>query len=293
MPVWFGIVVAGLASVIMNFGLALQKQGAMKVPKLGKEKGALAGFFKSKVWVLGFSLLLLGFGLNIYSAKIAPISLVQTSLGIGLAVLALFSVFYLKEKITLIEWVALVGMIIGIVLLGLSSIEESTAKLPDGFKLLVITGGILLLTILAYLLGKRGRLGGFRTDSLLGIVSGLFIGLGAIYLRSMFLFVDNDQKLLGYGICLPVLVIAYVLGLGVMQSGFQHGKALIVVALEAVSNKVIAIFGGMFALAEYLPQNRTLAIMRVIAFVLLLSGSGVLSRFGGKEVAEKISSPQA
>jgi len=59
-----------------------------------------------------------------------------------------------------------------------------------------------------------------------------------------------------------------------------------------VSNKVVAILGGMFALAEYLPQNQTLAIIRVIAFVLLLSGSGVLSRFGGKEVAEKMGSHQ-
>jgi len=214
MPVWVGIVIAGVGSVIMNFGLALQKQGAIKVPKLGKEKGAIAGFFKSKVWLLGFGLLLLGFGLNIYSAKIAPISLVQVSLGIGLAVLALFSVFYLKEKITRIEWVALVGMIIGIVLLGLSCIEETTAELPDGFKLAVITGGILLLSFLAYILGRRGRLGGFRTDSLLGIVSGLFIGLGAIYLRSMFLFVDNGKELLGYGICLPVLIITLCSGFG-------------------------------------------------------------------------------
>jgi len=292
MPVWAAILMAMAATVMINLGFVLQKQGAVRAAseKAAGQSGALV---RIRVWRLGIAVMVAGWGLYFAAVKFAPISIVQPALGAGLAVLALFSVFYLKEKITLIEWVALVGMIIGIALLGLSSIEESTAKLPDGFKLLVITGGILLLTILAYLLGKRGRLGGFRTDSLLGIVSGLFIGLGAIYLRSMFLFVDNDQKLLGYGICLPVLVIAYVLGLGVMQSGFQHGKALIVVALEAVSNKVIAIFGGMFALAEYLPQNRTLAIMRVIAFVLLLSGSGVLSRFGGKEVAEKISSPQA
>ncbi len=282
MPVWAGLLIALVATSIMNFGLALQKRGAAHLPKIGKDRGAevARAFFTNWTWLLGTSGLLGGWGLYLYSTKIAPISLVQPTLGMGLAVLALFSVFYLKEKIKPVEWIALFGMIAGMVLLGVSAGEEAPQDLPRWIPFLIVTGAILVLSVLAYVWGRREKLGGLRTDALLGMVAGLFVGLGAIYARAMFLFLHHGQDLIGYGVCLPVMVIANIIGVTVMQSGFQHGKALVVVALEAVLNKAVAIVAGMVALNEALPADKGLASMRILAFALILAGSGVLSRFG-------------
>jgi hypothetical protein len=104
----------------------------------------------------------------------------------------------------------------------------------------------------------------------------------------MFTFLDDEQRLIGFGVCLPVLIAANIVGMGVMQSGFQHGKALVVVSVEAVINKVVAIIGGMLALAEALPEDPAKAAMRVAAFILILFGTAALARFGGAEVAEKM-----
>ena len=151
-----------------------------------------------------------------------------------------------------------------------------------------MTAAVLGLSTLAYVLGKRGVLAGIRTDSLLGMVSGLFIGLAALYTKAMFTFLEDGQRVMGLGVCLTVVIVANVVGLGVMQSGFQRGKALVVVSLEAVINKVVAIVGGMVALAELLPEDPTRSKMRIAAFVLILSGTAALARFGGAELAEKI-----
>ena len=131
-------------------------------------------------------------------------------------------------------------------------------------------------------------LGVIRTDSLLGLFSGLFIGVAALYTKAMFTFLDNEQKLIGFGVCLPLVIAANVVGLAVMQSGFQHGKALVVVALEAVINKVVAIVGGMVALAEFLPEDPVKSSMRIAAFLLILFGTAALARFGGAEIADKM-----
>jgi len=286
MPVWAGLLIAFVATSIMNFGLAVQKRGAANLPKIGKDQGVAKAFFTNWVWLSGTAGLMAGWGLYAYSSKIAPISLVQPTLGMGLAVLALFSVFYLKEKIKPVEWVALAGMIAGMVLLGLSSVEEAPKAVPKWAPFLAVTAAALLLSGLAYVLGKRGKLAAVRTEALLGIVAGLFVGLGAIYMRAMFLFVDAGEKFYGYGICLPVFVVSFILGIGIVQSGFQHGTALVVVGLEAVLNKVVAIIGGMVALSETLPQDSSLAITRVVAFVLILSGSFVLARFGKEKKAK-------
>ena len=288
MPVWFAILIALGATSMMNFGLALQKKGAVELPRIGGEGGGkvLKAFLSSRIWLLGTALMTFGWGFYLVSAKFAPISIIQPTLGFGLAVLAVFSVFYLHEKIGTLEWAGFLGMLLGILLLGLSAGEEGAPPLPQWPPLLLVTGVVLAIGAVAYLLGKRGVLAGIRTDALLGIFSGLFIGLGALYTKAMFTFLDNEQKLIAFGVCLPVLIAANIVGLAVMQSGFQHGKALIVVSMEAVINKVVAIVGGMAALAESLPDDPFRAKLRIAAFVLILFATAILSRFEGGGIVE-------
>ncbi len=290
MPVWVAILIAVVATSLMNFGLALQKKGAAALPKIGKEKGGkvFMAFMRSRIWVYGIFLLIAGWALYLVSTKFAPISIIQPTLGVGLAVLAGFSIFYLREKIGALEWAAFASMLTGMILLGVSAADEGAPPMPEWGPLLGITAAALLLSGVAYVLGKRGALAGMRTDFLLGIFSGLFIGIAALYTKAMFTFLDNEQKLMGFGICLPVMIAANVVGMAVMQSGFQHGKALVVVSLEAVLNKVVAIVGGMIALSEFLPEDPSKSFMRIAAFVLILFGTAALARFGGAEVAEKM-----
>jgi hypothetical protein len=139
------------------------------------------------------------------------------------------------------------------------------------------------LSAAAYVLGKRGSLAGIRTDVLLGIFSGLLIGLAALYIKAMFTFIKEEQELIAFGICLPAVIVLNVVGVTVMQSGFQHGKALVVVSLESVLNKVVAILGGMLVLAETLPPEPLKAGLRILAFILILFGSAALARFGTAE----------
>ncbi len=290
MPVWVAILVAVLATSLMNFGLALQKKGAAALPKIGVDKGGrvFKAFLSSRVWVAGTVLMTGGWALYLVSTKFAPISIIQPTLGVGLAVLALFSVFYLHERIGGLEWTAFAAMLSGMILLGLSATEEGRPPLPEWPPLLGVSGAVLGLSAVAYVLGKRGVLAGIRTDSLLGMVSGLFIGLAALYTKAMFTFLDEGQRIVGLGLCLTVVIAANVVGLGIMQSGFQRGKALVVVCLEAVINKVVAIFGGMIALAEFLPEDPVRSKMRVAAFVLILFGTAALARFGGAELAGRL-----
>ncbi len=290
MPVWGAILIAVAATSLMNLGLALQKKGAASLPTIGVEKGGrvFKAFMSSRIWVAGTALMTGGWGLYLVSTAFAPISIIQPTLGVGLAVLALFSVFYLHEKIGALEWIAFAAMLSGMILLGLSAVDEGKPPLPEWPPLLGVTAAVLGLSLIAHALGKRGVLAGIRTDSLLGMVSGLFIGLAALYTKAMFTFLDDGHMLIGYGVCLTVVIAANVIGLGVMQSGFQRGKALVVVSLEAVVNKVVAILGGMIALAEFLPEDPMKSKMRLFAFVLILFGTAALARFGGAELAEKM-----
>ena len=80
-------------------------------------------------------------------------------------------------------------------------------------------------------------------------------------------------------------------GIWVQQAGFQHGRALIVVAMNAVTNKVVTIIGGMMTLGELLPGDANLAAARLAGFVTILAGTAILTRFGGAEIGQATRAP--
>ena len=332
MPLWIPIMIAVFATSIMNFGVALQKKGAVELPRIGESEAGhtLRAFFTNRIWLLGTGLLVGGWGLYLVATNLADISIIQPTLGVGLAVLAAVSVFYLHERIRAIEWMAFVAMLLGMVFLGVSAEDSgaaatketaSKAKIAivenyeqltvsadaqgmeaasesglftegtprvDISRMAAITAIIVILGILAYVLGRRGMLAGFRTDFLMGVVAGLFVGLAALLTKSMFNFEDAGHDFAAFAVCLPLLIFFNIMGIIVMQTGFQHGKALVVVSLEAVLNKMVAIVGGMAALSETLPEDPLKTALRICAFVLILFGSAFLARFGGKELADKL-----
>ena len=88
------------------------------------------------------------------------------------------------------------------------------------------------------------------------------------------------------GILLAVVVMGSGLsGVITQQGGFQRGRAMTVTAILAVLNKVIAIFGGMFALGEVLPESTVKQVLRVIGLAALLAGTILLARFNRQESA--------
>ncbi len=297
MPIGIAIVMAIMAAVMINSGFALQKRGSTlaAAKKAAGENGSL---FRVPLWRAGIIIMTAGWGLYFVSVKFAPISMVQPALGAGMAALALFSVFYLHEKISALEWAAFGAMLAGIVLLGLSAGSEQSTSAPAGKHLFLLTALLALISLALYYFGRRatGRL--VRADVLLGILAGLLIGLGSFYIKAMFNYLDESnlaqtlsvadqaaemarRRLIGFGALLPLVIAGNILGIAVVQLGFRAGKALVVVPVQQVTNKVVAIVGGMAVLGETLPKDAGQMALRLIAFFLILTATAALARFGG------------
>jgi len=304
MPAWIAIVMAVVAAVMINCGFALQKRGST-LAAARRAEGQSGSLVRVRLWRAGIFIMIAGWGLYFASVKFAPISIVQPALGAGMAALALFSVFYLREKISALEWAAFAAMLLGIVLLGLSAVSEQVPTAPAGKRLFLLTAFLALMSLALYYFGRRASGKVVRADVLLGILAGLLIGLGSLYIKALFNYLDESnlaqtlsaaemaaemarRRLIGFGVILPLMIAGNVSGIAVMQLGFRHGKALVVVPVQQVTNKVVAIVGGMAALGETLPENAGHSALRLIAFILILLATAALARFGGETVAEKI-----
>ena len=265
-------------TTLINLGFALQKRGAtLAVTAEGQPRG----LFTVRTWRAGLFTTTGGWALYFIAAKFAPISIIQPALGAGLAVLALFSVFYLHEKISAVEWAAFGSMLAGIVLLGLSAGSEPPPTPPAGLMLIMVSAAMAAAAAGLFVLGRRE--GSKRPDVLLGLAAGLLIGIGSLHIKAMYNYDAPGaagSHAIAFGVCLPLIVAGNVLGIVVMQYGFRRGKALVVVPVESVFNKVVVIIAGMLALNEALPADAADATMRVAGFVLIIGATGALARFG-------------
>ena len=120
----------------------------------------------------------------------------------------------------------------------------------------------------------------------------MLIGLAALYTKGLFLSLEAGLPWLAWLVFFPLMTLGNIGGIWVQQAGFQHGRALIVVAMNAVTNKIVTILGGMALLGELLPAQPGLAVARLGGFVTILVGSVVLARFGGEQVGKEVEPAQ-
>jgi drug/metabolite transporter (DMT)-like permease len=239
-----------------------------------------------------FLLAVISEGCFLVAAANAPISLLQPILGTGLIVLAGFSVFYLEEKLSIGEWTGVFTLIVGLAMLGASAESGEVRDLEAvSWDRLIGLTVLLLALIFAAKRIEDLRPGRFSIELVFGAASGVMIGIGALFTRVMLLEFKAGNSLLGT-LLIFVTLAPMLSGVFTQQGGFQRGRAMTVTALLAVLNKVIAIFGGMFALGEVMPEDPVKQGLRVTGIVALLVGTVLLARFSKSEGTSTAAKPE-
>jgi drug/metabolite transporter (DMT)-like permease len=282
------IVLAVVATACFQVGLVLQKVAADRLPRLAltmRQGQVFGAFLRSPIWLAGIAANTFGWFLLLKAIANAPVSIIQPVLGLGLALLALFSVVFLKERLSQLEATGVAMMIAGLVLLGLSAAHQDDAGAVAVAPLLAVSLGFALGIGVALPLSRSGRA---PLPVALGFCAGILFGLGALYTKSLFLALDAGVPLLAWLLFLPLMMISNLGGFWIMQAGFQQGRALVVASVSAVMTKVVAIVGGMVTLGEMLPEGGGLAAARLGGMILIVLGTIALSRFDATRVTDRL-----
>jgi drug/metabolite transporter (DMT)-like permease len=211
------------------------------------------------------------------SARVAPISLLQPLSASGLLVVALLAVLYLKERFDAAEWVGVAMLLGGVVLLGLS------ARGPQLASTGIETERYLIFFVVVIALAVAVSLGAVavprRLELLLGILSGLLFGTGYLNTKALWLAVQDRHGLLTIAAaCL--MAIGLIGGLVALQFGLRYGRALIVTAVNLVTNQVLVVAGGLVCLGESFPLEAVPFAARLLGLCAILVGILLLARIG-------------
>src|SRR6202049_5003121 len=153
-----GILAAIGASTLYSLGIALQAMDAKEAPREEHLRLALVwSLLRRARWQAGTGLSILGGPLQIVALLLAPLTVVQPALAVGLLVLMFLAQRMLGEHAGRYEYLAMSAIVIGGGRAGLGAPPRSAAHTPPQLTITLVLIGLGVASLLPYLMRAVSR----------------------------------------------------------------------------------------------------------------------------------------
>lgn len=126
---WQSICLTLAATAGNNIGKVLQKKGTIILPPLSLKLKVIRAYAFNKAWIVGFLMDMVGALLMLKALSLAPVSVIQPVSGCGLAILSVFSHFYLKEVMNALDWAGITLAALGTIGVGVGGEEQQVSAI--------------------------------------------------------------------------------------------------------------------------------------------------------------------
>src|SRR4051794_1380367 len=151
-----GIALATAAAACFDGAVAVQAAEARALRERRVGAGLLRGLVRRKLWLAATGLAILGWPLQVAALELAPLTVVQPTLAVGLVLLLVLGVRLLGEPAGLRDLLGCAAIAVGLGLLAWAAPERTTGH-AGTVALVVVLGGLGLITLAPWLLGRRLR----------------------------------------------------------------------------------------------------------------------------------------
>ncbi|NHJ49570.1 MAG: hypothetical protein FK733_17400 [Asgard group archaeon] len=307
----YAILLGILANSIKYIGLVLSKKGACMVPEIETQTiwQNFKNFAKCKTWLIGFILTVVQWFPLMVAVRIGSLSVVAPTIVIGFIVLIIFSWFYLKEPIRVIEIISMLIVIAAIITLYVvAPVEPIEFDLITQFnqffkktKAIAFICSFAAIIIILILITNRKQFP--QAGALLAIASGLSYAtaiifakaaVGTLNFNSGTEFVANSLGRWEWYIYLVLMCIFYAIAFPIQQKSFQKGKAIVVTPTVDVMNIFTQVIAGIVIFNEWADIWGGLELwkkaLKVLSIILIVISVALLSFLTAKD--EMIVTPE-
>ncbi|MHA1977672.1 MAG: DMT family transporter [Candidatus Hodarchaeales archaeon] len=270
-------VISGGSAIIMKIGIF--RSGGIKIDNFFRDVLPAAwNLLSSPMWFLGGIAALTGFITYTVALNIYDVSIVKPLVNTNLLFTFIFAAMVFKERLSLVEWVGVGILIIGILLIALTPSIESSNEINELLLLLLfpVTIGLIVVMILTLFVVKtRGP-----AEFVLSIFAGSFFGLGTFFTKSLLIGLNGEipttlpkSGLITYSFCM--LIFTYGFATIAQQMAFERGRLSIVSPITNALSVTIAFIGSYFIFYEELVFEIAGGIT-VQSFSKIIGFSGIL-----------------
>lgn len=271
LSVQLGLLLALLTAFGSVAGFLLKFRGAQAAPAVDMRRpvASSVALFRSPLYALGILVAMLGWGLHVGALALAPISLVQTVIAGGLVLLTVLADTLFGIPVTRREWIGVALTATGLAFLAatLGRNGHSAASHYHTAPLVLYVAGAGLLGLV---LATRGA-----GASRLAVSAGLLWAASDTSIKAL----SSHLGQLGAGVLISplagVILVASLLGLLVSARSLQVGEAVAVIALTSAAANLTTIAAGPIVFSESLPAGRLEAVLRVLAFGLVVAAAAL------------------
>ncbi len=274
-----GLACAVGTSLCYGTGSVLQSEAALAAhPVTGLDPRLLLTLARTWRYPVGLALDLAGFVLSLVALQELPVYVVQAVAASFLAVTAVVGHVALGLRMRRPEVAALVVVVLGLTLVGLSAAPQPARPVSTGAQWLLLVAAVALVLGSIPLARMRGRKGAW----LLGAVSGLAFGVVAVAARALSAstFSDRlsaDAHVLAGAPASYAIVVASPLALLAYVTALQRGTVVEATAPLVVGETALPAVVGLVLLGDH--ARAGWGAIAALGFVLALAGCLRLARF--------------
>ena len=275
--------------MILGLILALGSSAATMVAFLFKHRGAVAAppvvvrhplrsatdLLRSKWFLVGWLVAVLGFVLHVGALSLAPLSIVQAVLAGGLVFLAVFAERFFGFHLGRRQWIGVTVTAAGLAVIGVTSGGASDPEHASLAALIGVEGGLYIIVAALIRIAARRHMEPRGEGLLLGATAGALWGVSDVAIK--YLTHAEPGPLLG--LLSPWALTALVAGVIAFYASarsLQIGEGVEVIAITSVAANLTAILGGILVFHEPIGSGALAITGRVLAFCLVIGGAALM-----------------
>jgi drug/metabolite transporter (DMT)-like permease len=289
MALALGVLMALAGTILVNYSNFLMKRQLAFLPRIGSESAlkTIRAFLKSRLWLQAQGMQILGTFSHGIAVGLAPLSVVQPINAAGICLLVMLAVTRLKEKASMVDWIGIGAIVVGVLMLGVTLVNTTTKTYAYRpvilwFFIVLLVGTVAVSITAAFMREDE------RASSFLGIGTGVLVGLTAIFMKMGWTDVGNrwgEFKVAGpiYSSFFWLAIVTTIIAAVLFQVALQRGAAIVVVPLVTGFSNLIPIIVGLVAFREPFPTGGLMVFLRLCSVLFIIGGAILLSlrREGG------------
>jgi drug/metabolite transporter (DMT)-like permease len=266
-----GVALAAVASVLFNLAIVIQAQEAREVHRdPGVQLGLLVRLLHRPRWLLGTLLGLLAFPLQTIALLWAPLTAVQPADAAGLLVLLFLGARLLHERVGRRELLAVVGIIVGIVVLTIAAPKREVTHVQGASVILpLIAVALVALTPLVL----RRWVGASSLTVVIG--AGFAFALGAFCAKIVADAIDRHAWA-AMVVAIGLAALAAAVGTLSEQTALQRRQATQVAPIIFAIELLVPVALAVLVVGEDWERSSVAGIL--VALALVVGGALSLAR---------------